>query len=504
MVTKMSVRPDMYNYKNVPLAVSLDQKISDIRHILCNSSDLLINPIEIAGVKAAVIAFEGMISTSTTSRMIMLPLMQIDLPDGTTPTELYDHIHDKMMMTLDRVITVEYGDLITRVMSGFAILMIDGIDKVFSLGVQGYDKRGVDEPSSEGNIMGSHDGFVETVRTNMSLVRRRIKSPLLQFELFSVTTKSNVDVILCFMADRVPKKLVKTLRRKLEELPLETILGSGYPEPFITDGQPSMFSGAYVTERPDVMCAKLLEGRVGLMIEGTPYALVIPALFTDNFQTLDDYNFRPYYASFIRIIRYAAFILSVFLPGIYTAAVMYHREILHMGLLLNLASAEMSAPLPIPAEAIIVLIFYEVIREAGVRLPKSVGGAVSIIGGLIIGDAAVSSGIITNPMLLVCAISVTASFVIPSLNQPITVLRLICVIAASLFGLYGAALTAAAVLVNICTPENYGVPLSAPLQPFTGGAMKDIFIRSGFKKLAGNTIAAEDLRGVHMNKSCDD
>lgn len=488
--------PDMYNYKGCPLAVSLDEKISDIKKILCESSDLLINPMEIAGVKTALIAFEGMISTSNTARMIMQPLMNISLPQGTSPRKLYEHIDSRMMLTLDKAISKDYGDVITRVMSGFAVLLIDGVSDALSLGVQGYDKRGVDEPSSEGNITGAHEGFVETVRTNMSLVRRRIKSALLQFRLFSISDKGSVDVILCYMADRVSMKLVDKIQKQLKNIPLETILGCGYAEPYLNHTKLSVFSGVSVTERPDVMCARLIEGRIGLLIEGTPFALVIPALFSDNFHTIDDYNFRPYFSTFIRLIRYAAFIIAVFLPGIYTAAVIHHREIIRRELLLNLAGAEITAPLPIIAEALIVLLFYEVIREAGVRLPKSVGGAVSIIGGLVIGDTAVSAGIITDPMLLVCAISVTAAFVVPSLDQPVAVLRLLCVIFGGLMGLFGVAVIAAVMLVSTCSLENYGVPVTSPFAPVTGKAFGDIFIRLGFKKLDKKNVTVEEFNGV--------
>ena len=218
-----------------------------------------------------------------------------------------------------------------------------------------------------------------------------------------------------------------------------------------------------------------------------------PALFIENFQTLDDYNFRPFYAFLIRWIRYLSFFLAVFLPAVYVAVVTFHPELFNHTLLMTLASAEQTAPLPIAVEAFIVLLFYEIIREAGVRLPKSVGGAVSIVGGLIIGDAAVSAGIISNPLLLACAISVTASFVIPSLNQQITVLRFIAVAAGSISGLYGISLLAAAVLVNICALENHGAPVMSPLSPFTPKAMRDVLTRIGFPRMAKGRASVEKL-----------
>lgn len=492
--------PDIRNFKNFPLSSSLDENIDGLRHILGDSSDLLLNPFEIAGIRCNLVCFEGMISTKTITNLILVPLTNLVMPAMTSSEGLFAHIRDRMLLTVDRVIGNEYGDLVRRLMSGFAVLFIDGTSECFLFGVQGYATRGIDEPSSEGNIYGSHEGFVETVRTNMSLVRRRIKSPLLRFELFSVTELSNVDVIIAFMCDRVPKKLVKRVRKRLEGMKLETVLSSGYIEPFLNNTRLSLFSGVSTTERPDVFCAKILEGRIGLMIEGTPFSLVLPALFIENFQTLDDYTFRPYYSTFIRWIRYAAFWAAVFLPAFYVAVVTFHPEFFNSTLITALAEAEKNAPLPIAAEAIFVLVFYEIIKEAGVRLPKSVGGAVSIVGGLIIGDAAVSAGIISNPLLLVCAISVTASFVVPSLNQPVTILRFISVIAGGIYGLFGVSLVAALMVVNICSLENAGTPLTSPLTPYTPRAMRDVFLRAGFRRLENDNFTVESLHGSDLRK----
>lgn len=490
---------NLFDYKDTPLSPSLAENVSNIETVLGKSSDLLLNPFFIGNIACNLICFEGMISTQTITNLILAPLTNLDPEKYSAADKLFSHIHDNMLMAIDRGMPEKYGELIHRLMSGFAVLLIDGCPKAFAFGVQGFETRGISEPSTEGNIRGSHEGFVETVRTNMSLVRRRIKSPLLRFELFPITEVSKVDVIIAYMTDRVPMKLVKRIRKKLEELPLESILGSGYVEPFIENPRPALFSGVSVTERPDVFCAKILEGRIGILIEGTPFAIVCPALFIENFQTLDDYNFRPFYAFLIRWIRYLSFFLAVFLPAVYVAVVTFHPELFNHTLLMTLASAEQTAPLPIAAEAFIVLLFYEIIREAGVRLPKSVGGAVSIVGGLIIGDAAVSAGIISNPLLLACAISVTASFVIPSLNQQITVLRFIAVAAGGVSGLYGISLLAAAVLVNICALENHGAPVMSPLSPFTPKAMRDVLTRIGFPRMARGRASVEKLHGVNMD-----
>lgn len=487
------------NYKKKSIVKSLQENIRNIQKIVSQSSDLLINPFLIDDINCCLICYEGMISTQVITNLILRPLTNLHIKESATSDDIFNHVHDRMLMTIDRGLCTEYGDLIRRLMSGFAILLIDGCNTAFAFGVQGFITRGITEPPSEGNIRGAHEGFVEIVRSNMSLVRRRVKSPMLKFELFPVTGTSNVDVVLAYMTDRVPLKLVKKIRQQLENLPLESVLGSGYIEPFL-DTNKSIFSGVSATERPDVFCAKLIEGRIGLLIDGTPFALVLPSLFIENFQTLDDYNFRPFYTFLIRWIRYFAFFLAIFLPAVYVTMVTFHPELFNHTLLVTLAAAEQTAPLPLATEAFIVLIFYEIIREAGVRLPKNVGGAVSIVGGLIIGDAAVSAGIISNPLLLTCAISVTASFVIPNLNQQITMLRFIAVAAGGIGGIYGISLLAAIMLVNICALENHGAPVMSPISPFTPKAMRDVLTRIGFKRMSRGNATVEKLHGVEMNE----
>ncbi len=488
------------NYKNVPLSLSLDDNIKNIQDILDKSSDLLLNPFYIANVKCNLVCFEGMISTQVITNLILRPLSDLSLKmsSDVSGNDIFNRIDKNMLMTIDRGLTKDYGDMMRRLMCGFAVLIIDGVDTAFSFGVQGFATRGIDDSSSESNIYGAHEGFVEVVRTNMSLVRRRIKSPKLKFELFSVTKTSNVDIILTYMSDRVPAHLVNKIKYRLKDMDMESILGSGYIEPYLNDTRLSFFSGVSTTERPDVFCAKLLEGRIGILIDGSPFSIMLPYLFIENFQTLDDYNFRPYYTTLIRWIRYIAFFLAIFLPAIYVAMITFHPELFNHTLIVTLAAAEELAPLPLAVEALIVLFSFEIIREAGLRLPKNVGGVVSFVGGLLIGDAAVSAGIISNPLLLVCAISVTSSFVIPSLNQPTTVLRMIAIIAGGVSGLYGIALLAAAMLINICSLESHGAPVTAPISPFTPKAMRDVLTRIGFRRMAVGNSTIEKLNGVDM------
>ena len=371
-------------------------------------------------------------------------------------------------------------------------MVLDGCPKALVFGVQGYDKRSVSTPSGENNIFGAKDGFVEVVRTNMSLIRRRMKSPFLKMELGCYGDKSQTDLCICYLYDRVPQALIQKIKRQLGSMKLESILSSGYVRPFLETSRPSLFDTISTTQRPDVFCAKLLEGRVGILIDGTPFALMIPKLFNESFQSMDDYCYKPYYATFLRWLKYAAFLVALLLPALYVAIALHHPELLNRTLLLILAESEETAPLSLTTEAIGILLVYEIIREAGLRLPQAVGGAVSIVAGLIVGDAAVSSGLISTPMLTVTAISVIAGFVIPDLNPPISILRLAFVLAGGMGGLFGISLLGAAVLFHICAAQNHGFPLTAPVAPFRKRGMRDILYRADFPAMQSGNFTVEE------------
>jgi spore germination protein KA len=431
-----------------------------------------------------------MLSTSTITELILHPLTEISpMPDSSA---LFSHIRHHMLLSIDRLEVRSYGDLFRTLNSGFALLLAQGQAVALAFGVQGYEKRSVGKPSGEANVLGAHEGFVETVRTNMSLLRRRMKSPLLKLELSVIGSVSRTDICLCYMTDRVPPELLRQIKKSLASADLETVLSTGYLQPFVENRRGGLFDCVSLTQRPDVLCSKLLEGRVGLLVDGTPFALVIPKLFVESFQTMDDYNVKPYYATFIRWLKYAAFLLAVLLPALYVAISIHHPELLNSTLLLILTEAESQAPLSLTAEAAGVLLMYEIIREAGLRLPEAVGGAVSIVGGLIIGDAAVSSGLISTPMLTVAAISVIAGFVVPDLNQSITVLRLCFLAAGGLWGLFGIGLLGMAVMFSLCHAECFGFPLTAPLSPLYVNAMRDVATRVNFRKMQSGSFTVEE------------
>ncbi len=474
-----------------PIRPKFHENLQIIQTIAEGSSDLLVNQFRLSGLPAALLCCEGMLSTSTITELILRPITKVQM-EQPTAAKLFDYIQNHQLYSTDRAEAKTYGDLFRFLNSGFAVLILEGAANALVFGVQGYDKRSIGEPSGEDNIFGAKDGFIEVVRVNMSLVRRRMKTPQLKLELFVKGSKSQTDLCLCYMADRVPKSLIHEIKTRLNEMELESVLSSGYIQPFLENRRGCLVDTVGSTQRPDVFCAKLLEGRVGLLIEGTPFALIIPKLFCENFQTMDDYCYHPVYTTLMRWIKYAAFLIAILLPSLYLAIALHHPELLNRTLLLILASSEENAPMSLTTEAVGVLLVYEIIREAGLRLPKAVGGSVSIVAGLIIGDAAVSSGLISTPMLTVTAIAVIAGFIVPDLSQSVTLLRLAFIFAGGIWGLFGISLLGSAVLFNLCAGESFGFPIMAPLAPLYPKGMRDTLTRVNFRKMQSGNFTVEE------------
>ena len=468
----------------------LDDSIDFIKQKTGGSSDILINRFAAGGVHCVLLCCEGMVSASVITELVFEPITSIPAKKG--PHELFHYIQEELLLSTDRPVIEDYDTLFRLLYSGFAVLLAEGMPSALGFGVQGYSSRSIQEPSGEGNVMGAHEGFSETIRTSMSQLRRRMKSPELVMDMMQKGEKSCTDLCICYMKDRVPAELLRRIRKSLDGIRLESVLTTGYIRPFVESRRFELFSSTGTTERPDVLCSKLIEGRVGIHVDGVPFAIVIPRLFCENFQTLDDYSYKPYYATFIRWIKYAAFLIAVLLPAVYTAIVMHHPELLNSTLLMILVESERQAPLSIMTEALGVLLMYEVIREAGIRLPKPMGGSVSIVSGLIIGDAAVKSGLISTPLLTVTALAVMSGLCVPELNPPVTMLRFAFLAAGGALGLFGISLLACGVLVNICATEDYGFPYTAPLSPFAGSGMGDTAVRSSFRKMQDRGFTVEE------------
>lgn len=482
-------------YKN------LRENIIELKRLTGNSADFTIRTFRLNNImksECAVFTTEGMCNKETLAISVINPILHCEYNEK-TGKELFKYIFDYVLSASEILVVNSFEEVLSFSMSGFAVLAVDSCSKMLAIGVQGFSFRSVSEPESEVVQRGSREGFTEALRINMTLIRRRMKSPDLVFDSLSVGSTSNTQVALCYIKGKATESSVDEIRNRLNNCDLKTLLGSGYLVPYLEDsGKNEVFTGVGITERPDTLCGKLLEGRIGILIDGTPSVLIIPHLFVENFQSVDDYSNRPYFASIIRLLKYFSYLLSVFVPGIYIAFVKFHTDYFPEQLYKNIEKSISDTPLPLILEILMIDFLYEIMREAGLRLPKALGHAVSIVGALVIGDCAVSAGIIGAPSLISVAIAAICSYVIPDLYPQITVLRLTFIVVGGILGVWGIVLSSTIIIIFMCSKSTLGVAYMSPLSPFSGKSMRDVFVRMGWKRLSQYTANVQKLKGGSM------
>lgn len=483
--------------QKTPLSADLQQTLDLLRQAFSVSSDLVIREITVAGYAAAVVSIEGMIDRHMMTDAVLLPLSRMP-SDYPTPDAAMHDVRTTVLGFVDMLEADTLERLSELLVSGFAAVLIDGVATAVLGGLQAFMIRSVSEPSTEVGVRGSREGFTEAIRINISMIRRRLKSPRLTFEMLTVGEESQTAVCLCYMRGRVSQTLLDEVRTRITNCPLDIVLESGYLQPFVEGERRSLFTGVDTTERPDTLCGKVAEGRIGVLVDGTPFALVVPFLFAEHFQSMDDYTQHPVYASFIRLIKYVAFAVSLFLPGLYVAIGTHHADMLPAELLLSFINSARSTPFPLTLEALLIHFLFEVMREAGLRFPKSVGHAVSIVGALVIGESVVRAGLVSAPMVIIVALTSISAFVIPSLYGSIAVLRFVFIVLGGSLGLYGVTLGALLLLCSLSSLDIVSIPITAPVTPFSLKTMRDVFIRADWRVLSKNNFRVQNVVGSQI------
>lgn len=457
-------------------------------------SDFLLREVIISGRRAFFCSFDGLADSLILSQMITNPVLSSEI-NAETPQEHFEIIKRSVLASMEMNDVETFEDCRFFLMSGFALFYIDGCRGALALGCQGWNKRSTEEPTNEAMVKGAKECFVEALNDNKALLRKRLKTSHLKLKQLRLGACASTCIVLAYIDNRVNIDSLKEVEDKLKNTNLDTVSDYGSLEPFISGNVKSFFSTVGNTERPDVLASKLLEGRIGIIVDGTPFVMFTPYLFSDNFSSLDDYDNPPFYASFTRLLKYLAFFVSVFLPATYVAIGSFHQEMIPTTLLYVIASSEATTPFPLVLEAVIIHILYEIMREAGLRLPQQIGHAVSIIGAIVIGEAMVSAGIIGEPMLVVVALTAIASYVVYPLYESVAVLRILFILLAGVSGMYGLIIGTGALAVNICALNNLSVPYTAPVSPLTPSSIGDTVFRQSWKKLAKRKFRIYDLEG---------
>jgi spore germination protein KA len=481
---KQSLSQNIPDKTQIPLSSNPQENLKKLNELFSDASDIVIRQFEIdyqVPIKAFIIYVDGLVDRELVQMNLMKPLMldvQLTKADGEFDHENALNIIYRRVLTISEVREVkDFQETVNAVLSGDTALFVEGSNAALIASLHGWESRNVMPPDTDAVVRGPREGFTETLRTSTSQLRRKIKNPNLKFENMKIGKQTQTDVVIAYIKGIANEKIVEEVKRRLSKIDTDAILESGYIEQYIEDSPWSFLPTVGNSEKPDIVAAKILEGRVAILIDGSPFVLTVPYLFIEAFQSSEDYYSRPFYSSIVRLLRFTAYFISVFSPAVYVALTTYHQEMLPPAMLYSLAAAREGTPFPAFVEAMMMGIIYEILKEAGIRLPRPVGQAVSIVGALVIGESAVSAGLIGAPMVIVVSLTAISSYVVASISDTITIMRLTYVLLAAFMGLFGIMIGAAGFLTHMVSLRSFGVPYLAPLAPIVTEDLKDVFFR---------------------------
>ncbi|KAA0550432.1 spore germination protein [Bacillus sp. BGMRC 2118] len=426
---------------------------------------------------------DSMIDSKQLTEKIVEPL-SLSVEDLTQieNEESFEAFRKKYLSGLSHKFVTKEHEVIWYILSGYVVLFVENVKEVLCLKIFDIQYRSINEPSTQTIIRGPKDGFTESMETNVSLIRRRVKNPHLRFESHIVGRDTQTSVVISYIDGIVNKDIVNEVRSRIKKIDTSYILDSGIIDEYITDKSFTVFPLINNTERPDSASANLLEGKVIIIVDGSPFVLVAPVVFTDFFQASEDY-YQPFVmASFIRFIRYFSFMIALVLPSLYVAITTFHQELMPTTLLISVQAQREGVPFPAVIEILAMELTFEVLREAGVRMPRAVGQTVSIVGALVIGQAAVEAGLVSNVLVIVVSFTAIASFVSPIYNFSIStrLLRFVIILAASVFGLFGVLAFLVLMVMHLTSLRSFGVSYLTPVAPLILEDQTDVFVRLPF------------------------
>lgn len=464
-----------------PLVGILDIDLDEVKSRLCQkNSDVVFREFVAGGadgVHMALIFVDGLVDKASINGRILKPLM-VDahvLPqesrEGKRNPETWVQ---EALLTIGEVSEAQYvEDVVEHALAGDAPLLIDGVAVAVISGVKGWPTRSIGEPQTEALVRGPREGFVETLRVNTALIRHRLRSPNLCAEGLKIGDRTKTDVVIMYIDNLANPELVEEVRRRLQGIKVDAILDAGYVEQYIEDEPRSPFPQVGTTERPDRVVGFLLEGRVAILVDGSPFALLVPAEFNTFFQSPEDYYDRPLVASFLRLIRVVAAISALLLPALYVAVVTFQPELLPTPLALSVAAGREGKPFPPVIEILLLEFVFETLREAGVRLPRPFGQAVGIVGAIVIGQAAVTAGLVSPLLVIIVSMTAIATFAVPSFvaSNSIRLLRFPIVLLAALAGLFGMLWGLIVLVIHLSSLRSFGIPYLYPMAPIDRDAL---------------------------------
>lgn len=494
---------DLNRLSRLAFSGVLEKDIELMREVLNHDDTVIFRRFENrhdGKIRGCIIFTEVLVNSLVIDQNVIRPLMNFEPSGNELGEELADALAAAVVSTDDVKTKARPYDAVTSVLIGDTVILLDSCRSAIVANSKKYSTRSIGIPETENSVNGPKEGFSELIVTNVGLLRRKIKNPNLKFRFFEVGTVSRTRVCLTYIDGLCEDSVVAEMIRRISSFEIDSVLDISYISEPISDNPSSPFKTLGTTERPDVVAAKLFEGRCALLCDGTPFALTAPFLFLENFQSGEDYYVNYYFASFTRILRFIAFFAAVSLPALYVALLSYHKEMIPRNLLLSIARSRAGVPFPAALEMLILLILFDLLREAGLRLPKAIGVTVSTVGAIVLGQSIVSANIVSAEMIIIVAMCGIASFLTPKLETEIILLRLGLLGLSATLGIYGYTIGVIAFCAYISSLKSFGVGFTAYLMPRSKSGAKDAYVRVPWENMIKRPEAIQRRRKIRFRR----
>jgi spore germination protein KA len=479
-----------YVENTYPIKKNIHANFTSLKKILGKSDDLVFRKFEIVTsnqhLKGFICFITSLVNTDSINTNIIKPLLEMNdkkLECNRSGFNMIKTVKDHIL-TVDELNEVDSMDkVLEAILTGQTALFISGYDSVLTISTQGFELRKISEPETEASVRGPREGFNENIQVNAGLIRRKLINPNLIFEKIPLGRQTKTSIYICYLDGIANPKIVKEVKSRINRIDTDSILESGYIEQFIEDHPFSPFPTIGNSEKPDTIAIKILDGRVAILCDGTPFVLTVPFLFIESVQSAEDLYYRSIFSTFRRLLRMFSFYITISTPALYVALTSYHQGMIPTVLLVTMASSHEGVPFTAFLEALLMGITFEILREAGIRMPRPIGQAISIVGALVIGEAAVQAGIVSSPMIIVIALTGITSFIIPAVYEASVLIRFGLVILVSSLGLFGFLVGFFIIFTHMCSLRSFGTPYFAPFAPVIWTELKDSIIRAPIRSI---------------------
>jgi len=463
--------------------LDINERIAELKKSLGNTPNIVIKELLLGleqPLEAAVIYIDGLVNNDIVDRDLLNPIM-LQIKEDLSVKEQVAHYLCKRYIAANTKIETDISEAVKLVKTGKTALIISGVQDIIVINSPGGTYRSIGEPENEIAIRGSREGFVENISTNISMIRRKIKDKGLVIENYTVGRSSQTGIALIYMGNIAEEKVIQRIRERIEAIDVDAVTGSGQVEQYIEYHGLTIFPQLMTTERPDKAVALIMEGRAAIIVEGTPFVSIAPSTFFDFFQAAEEYNERTIISSFIRALRVIATIIVITMPSVYLTLIKFNAELIPLNFITPIVKYRRGIALTPFLELLTLEIVIEILREGGIRLPTKIGQTLSVVSGIIIGDAAIKSQIVSPSSLFIIGIATASSFLIPNYDMALVIrfIKFPMLILANFLGIYGMAAGWFFLLAHLSALDSFGVPYF----DFHKTDLKDIFIRAPLEKM---------------------